>query len=119
MMPGISPKLRFAIRRASSCAHQGKIGIHVTNRSHIYPMHDNGIPLLASKQGCKTANMLKINVRQKGNRRWNLPYEFPLVDSQGILVMRDRRRLPDRRKAAYDLDDLKIILSRMLAAHGD
>jgi hypothetical protein len=102
-----------------SCALQGKPGIHVTDRPRIYPMRDNGIPLLASKQGRQSAKMVKIIVRQKGNRRWNLPYEFPLMDSQGILVMRDRRRLPDRRKAAYDLDDLEIILSRMLTGHDD
>jgi hypothetical protein len=58
---------------------------------------------------------MKIIARQKGNRRWDLPREFPLVDSQGILVMCDRRRLADRRKNICDLDSLMAILSRLSA----
>jgi len=58
---------------------------------------------------------MKIIARQKGNRRWDLPREFPLVDSQGILVMCDRRRLADRRKNIGDLDSLMAILSRLSA----
>ena len=42
------------------------------------------------------------------------PYaEFPLTDCGGVYVIRDRRRLPDRRKPVHDLEDLKIILSKM------
>jgi hypothetical protein len=55
---------------------------------------------------------VKIIARQKGDRRWNLPDEFPILDSQGILVLHDRRRLPDRRKAIHDFDELIKILSR-------
>jgi hypothetical protein len=62
---------------------------------------------------------VKIIARQKGNRRWDLPHEFPLVDSQGILVMCDRRRLADRRKGIHDLDDLVAILCRMPVGHID
>lgn len=34
--------------------------------------------------------------RQPGDRRW-FPAEFPLTDSEGVLVPVDRRRLPNRR----------------------
>ena len=57
--------------------------------------------------------VMKIITRQKGNRRWDLPHEFPLVDSQGVLVMCDRRRLSDRRKTHGDLENLMAILSRI------
>ena len=56
--------------------------------------------------------MTKI-VRQKGGRRFDIPVEFPLEDSQGVIVIQDRRRLPDRRKGIYGIDDLKVILSKM------
>jgi hypothetical protein len=52
-------------------------------------------------------------VRQKGDRRFNLPVEFPLMDSQGLFVIKDRRQLTDRRKAKDDPDDLMVILSEM------
>jgi hypothetical protein len=58
-------------------------------------------------------NSVKLIARQKGCRRHNIPNEFPLVDSQGIVVINDRRRLRDRRKAKYGLDDLKVILAKM------
>jgi hypothetical protein len=60
---------------------------------------------------------MNIIARQKGNRRWDLPHEFPLIDSQGILVMCDRRRLTDRRKTLGDLDDLMAILCRISTGH--
>jgi hypothetical protein len=44
--------------------------------------------------------------RQKGRRRFDLPVKFPLTDSQGVSVIQDRRRLPDRRKENGNLDDL-------------
>jgi len=31
--------------------------------------------------------------RQKGSRRFDLPAEFPLVDSNGVLVLEDRRQI--------------------------
>ena len=52
-------------------------------------------------------------VRKKGGRRFNLPVEFPLEDSKGFFVIQDRRRLPDRRKKEYGLDDLKVMLTKM------
>ena len=56
--------------------------------------------------------MTKI-ARKKGDRRFDMPVEFPLEDSQGVIVIQDRRRLPDRRKEIYGIDDLKVILSKM------
>jgi hypothetical protein len=52
-------------------------------------------------------------VRQKGNRRVGLPVVFPLMDSQGVFVIKDRRQLTDRRKAKDDPDDLMVMLSEM------
>jgi hypothetical protein len=52
-------------------------------------------------------------VRQKGDRRFNLPVEFPLRDSQGLFVIKDRRQLSDRRKVKDDTDDLMVMLSEM------
>ncbi len=52
-------------------------------------------------------------IRQKGDRRFNLPIEFPLMDSQGVFVIKDRRTLTDRRKAKDDLDDLIVMISGM------
>jgi hypothetical protein len=58
--------------------------------------------------------IMSLVARQKGSRRWVLPAEFPLTDSQGLFVIQDRRRLPDRRKAKQGIDDLKVMLSKIL-----
>jgi hypothetical protein len=79
----------------------------------------NGILSLISFQEQLSVETVEIIARQKGNRRWYLPHEFPLVDCQGISVMRDRRRLADRRKVISDLDDLIAILSGMSSGHTD
>ena len=50
--------------------------------------------------------------RQKGSRRFDMPVEFPLEDSQRVFVIQDRRRLPDRRKAKYNFDNLNAILPK-------
>ena len=55
-------------------------------------------------------------VRQKGNRRSDIRANFPLEDSRGTIVIQDRRRLLDRRKEAYGIDDLKVILSKMASS---
>jgi len=52
-----------------------------------------------------------ITRRQPGDRRWGWPAEFPLVDSAGLLVPVDRRRLPNRRKANTLL--MEVLLSRL------
>ena len=54
-----------------------------------------------------------LNERQKGSRRFDISVEFPLEDSQRVIVIQDRRRLPDRRKAEHSNDDQKVILSKM------
>ena len=56
---------------------------------------------------------MNIIARQKGSRRFDMPVEFPLEDSQGVIVIKNRRRLPDRRKEIYGFDNLKAILSKM------
>ena len=50
--------------------------------------------------------------RQKESRRFDLPVEFPLKDGQGVAVIQDRRRLPDRRKVKPGLFDMVVILSK-------
>ena len=57
---------------------------------------------------------MKFVTRQKGDRRWDLPHDFPLVDSQGIQVITERRKLADRRRNLGVLEDLVAIVSRML-----
>jgi hypothetical protein len=39
--------------------------------------------------------------RQVGRRCEYSPADFPLTDSQGLLVDKNRRRNPDRRRAGY------------------
>ena len=48
-------------------------------------------------------------VRQRGSRRSDLPVAFPLTDSRGIIQIKDRRRLPDRRKTKNDVDNMNNI----------
>jgi hypothetical protein len=42
-----------------------------------------------------------------------LPVSFPLTDNDGNVVAHDRRLVPDRRKPTHDLEDLKVMLSKM------
>ena len=42
-----------------------------------------------------------------------MPVELPLMDSQGLFVIKDRRQLSDRRKVKNDTDDLMVMLSEM------
>ena len=43
--------------------------------------------------------------RQNETRRVRPPVEFPLTDSRGVYVEKDRRRLPDRRDPEHNIDD--------------
>jgi len=52
-------------------------------------------------------------IRQKDSRRRRLAAKYPLTDSLGLIVIHDRRRLPDRREKSYGINDLKVILSKM------
>jgi hypothetical protein len=57
-----------------------------------------------------------LKVRQKGSRRSDLPVEFPLImDSREVIVIQDRRQLPDRRKVKNDSDDLKVLPAKMIS----
>lgn len=56
---------------------------------------------------------MRIIRRQPGERRWEFPAEFPLVDCDGVLVEQDRRELPDRRKTRISLEDLLELISEM------
>ena len=56
---------------------------------------------------------MALIIRKKDSRRIDLPVKFPLVDSQEVSVLRQRRQLPDRRKAEYELDDMKVIFAKM------
>lgn len=50
--------------------------------------------------------------RQSGDRRWGMDVEFPVTDSNGVYVIRDRRSGVDRRKARATLEDLLVLLSQ-------
>ena len=56
---------------------------------------------------------MRLIPRQRGSRRLGLSVGFPLMDDQGVYVIQDRRRLPDRRKEHYGINDLKVILTKM------
>jgi hypothetical protein len=56
---------------------------------------------------------MTLTVRQKGSRRFDLPVEFPLMDSQGVFVIKDRRQLTDRRKVKDDPGDMKVMHPEM------
>jgi len=51
---------------------------------------------------------MKTRVKYEPDRK------TPLEDSQGISVIQDRRRLPDRRKAKFELEDMKVISAKMV-----
>jgi len=51
-----------------------------------------------------------ITRRQPGDRRWGWPAEFPLVDSEELLIPVDRRQPPNRRKAKTSL--MEALLSQ-------
>lgn len=51
--------------------------------------------------------------RQPGERRWGLPVEYPLADSNGTYVVTDRRSGSDRRQSPADLEDLLILFSQL------
>jgi len=56
---------------------------------------------------------MALVIRQKCSRRLHLPVKFPLVDSREVTVLQERRRLANRRKAEYELDDMKVIFAKM------
>lgn len=66
------------------------------------------IPAPVSTAMIEEGSKLTVNLieRQKGNRRLEQPVGFPLTDSLEVFVSQDRRRLLDRRREKYDVDDL-------------
>ena len=56
---------------------------------------------------------MALRKRQSGERRWGLPAEFPLRDSDGVHVLRDRRSGFDRRKAIATLEELLVLFSQL------
>ena len=53
---------------------------------------------------------MELVARQSEDRRHDMPVEFPLTDSQGLLVEKDRRRYPDRRRIGYGNIPLRAAL---------
>lgn len=51
--------------------------------------------------------------RSKGERRWEFDSEFPLIDSEGITVIRNRRRCTDRRLDRITLEERQTLFSEM------
>ena len=55
--------------------------------------------------GMAVEKFVKDRRRHKGDRRsYRQRPEFPLRDSDGNLVLEDRRRVPDRRTASIEVD---------------
>lgn len=52
--------------------------------------------------------------RHLGQRRWGLSAEFPVVDSNGALVIAERRRLTDRRLENTSLEDRLVMFSGLV-----
>jgi hypothetical protein len=58
---------------------------------------------------------IMMEKRSKGQRRWGLDHEFPVKDSNGVVVVTDRRRLTDRRLDNTSLEDRLMMFSEMPA----
>ena len=52
--------------------------------------------------------------RNLGQRRWGLSTEFPLKDSNGSLVIHERRRVSDRRLENTSLEDRLLMFSGLV-----
>lgn len=50
--------------------------------------------------------------RQPGDRRWVKVAEFPMTDSDGVQVLRNRRCRDERRKSIATMEDLLILFSQ-------
>ena len=52
--------------------------------------------------------------RRKGERRWGLATEFPLKDSDGVIIVTERRRLSDRRLENTSLEDRLLMFAGLV-----
>jgi hypothetical protein len=52
--------------------------------------------------------------RRKGERRWGLSTEFPLKDSNGVIIVTERRRLSDRRLENTSLEDRLLMFAGLV-----
>jgi len=57
---------------------------------------------------------MNLVIRQGDGRRAYPSLDLPLKDCQGLIVVKDRRRLSDRRKAEHEIGDLKVMLLKIL-----
>jgi hypothetical protein len=57
--------------------------------------------------------------RSKGQRRWGMRVDFPLVDNGGITVVIDRRHLQDRRLDNIPLAERLMLFAQMLPPDPD
>ena len=51
--------------------------------------------------------------RSAGQHRWGLEDQYPVKDSNGVIVVADRRQLSDRRLANTSLADRLMMFSEM------
>ena len=51
--------------------------------------------------------------RYKGNRRWGIESDFPLIDSSGVTVIANRRNMTDRRLDNITLEERLTLFSEM------
>jgi hypothetical protein len=51
--------------------------------------------------------------RNTGERRWGLEAGFPVNDCNGILVITERRKLPDRRLDNTTLEERQLMFAGM------
>ncbi|MDH3900938.1 MAG: hypothetical protein OEU51_07820 [Gammaproteobacteria bacterium] len=54
--------------------------------------------------------------RSIGQRRWDLDTGFPLIDSDGVTVVSNRRHMSDRRLENISLEERQTLFSEMLPA---
>ena len=57
--------------------------------------------------------------RHLGERRWGLSFGFPIHDSRGVLVINDRRKIPERRLANTTLEERLLMFSGAVSTGND
>jgi hypothetical protein len=87
--------------------------IQINARCRICGKCDRLLGAIADSHNNESGPLVSVIKRQSESRRRYLPIQFPLMDSAGTFVYQERRQLPERRKQKNDLDDLKIILSKI------